>query len=105
MEKRTKRARSGESIAETLVAVLIMALVFLMLTTAVMAAARINAALKNPDVAYTAADPAAPIDDSYGLTIRVGVQEAVDAHAKLYQSENGYYYYEFTESTPGGAGD
>ena len=47
---------NGESIAETLVAVLLMSLAFLMLVGAVVTAARINDRVRNSDVTFAAAD-------------------------------------------------
>ena len=87
----TKR---GESISETLVAVLIMAMVFTMLTGSVVTAARINSRLKNDEAAFVAG---ASVDaDGWGVTFSMNDQTRHQA-ATLYQTENGYYYYEYTE--------
>lgn len=96
MKRKGKNTRAGESIAETLVAVLIMALVFLMLTTAVTSAARINSKVKNASNAPDAASE--PADEAYGLSVRVGENAAVETTAKLYKTEKGYYYYEYDPS-------
>ncbi|MBP5167494.1 MAG: hypothetical protein ILP09_09580 [Oscillospiraceae bacterium] len=96
MKRKEKNTRAGESIAETLVAVLIMALAFLMLTTAVTSAARINSAVKNEASAPDTAS--APADQAYGLSVRVGGSAEKNTTATLYKTENGYYYYEYDPS-------
>ncbi len=90
-----RRANAGESIAETLVAVLIMALCFLMLATAVMAAARMNNAIKNKDVAFDTASAGSDevIDDAYAVNITIG-DKTGSVSAALHKTANGYYYYE-----------
>lgn len=87
-----RAANAGESIAETLVAVLIMALVFLMLTAAVMASARMNARLRNEDVTFETASNELIADD-YPVVITVGGASGT-VNAALYKTANGYYYYE-----------
>lgn len=87
-----RRANAGESIAETLVAVLIMALVFLMLAAAVMAAARVNNTIKNEDVAFdTASDEV--VNPAYAVDITIGSKTG-SVSAALHKTANGYYYYE-----------
>ena len=86
-----KRSRAGESIAETLVAVLIMALVFLMLSSAVTSAVRINGELKNQETVFSTGDRET---EDVVLTVAVDAQTPVSANAKHHRS-NGYCYYEY----------
>ena len=86
-----KRSRAGESIAETLVAVLIMALVFLMLSTAVTSAVRIDAELKNQETGFST-DGRETTD--VALTVAVDAQTPVSVNVKHHRS-NGYCYYEY----------
>ena len=90
---RKLRMKRGESISETLIAVLIMALMFTMLTGAVITAARINSRLKNDEAAFRAGTE---VDgaDGWGVVLRMGDQQYRQS-AKLYETENGYYYYEY----------
>ena len=92
-----KRAHAGESIGETLVAVLLLSLIFLMLTGAVTSAARLNASLRNEDVTFSAG-VAQPGD--WRVNVRMGA-ESRSYRAELFRSggsEDGhvYYYYEYT---------
>ena len=91
-----RRRNRGESISETLVAVLLLSLAFLVLTGSTLTAARINDSLKNEDAVFTAGTAVSPAN--WHVTLRMGVQENRQA-ATLYETENGYYYYEYT-STP-----
>ena len=96
---RRKRARAGESIGETLVAVLLLSIIFLMLTGAVTSAARLNASLRNEDAAFSAGTTPAGAGD-WQVTVRMGVQSR-SYHAALFRSGGGddghaYYYYEYT---------
>ena len=87
---RRRRANAGESIAETLVAVLLMTLVFLMLTGAVVTAAHINEAIKNEQSAFSVGET--PGELNVTLTID-GWGESDPIPVNAYQSE-GYTYYE-----------
>ena len=94
-----RRARAGESIGETLVAVLLLSLIFLMLTGAVTSAARINASLRNEDVAFSAGSVPSGAGD-WRVNVRMG-SESRSYHAALFRSGGGddghaYYYYEYT---------
>ncbi len=88
MKKHRKIA--GETLTETLVSVLIVALVFLFLTGAVMSAAKVNEKARPEEAAF---QKGAAESDSFSVTVSVGaVSETVDA--TLYKTGNGYYYYE-----------
>ena len=90
---RKLRSAAGESISETLVSVLIISIVFLMLTTAVMTAAKINHAMKNEKAAFAVGDKVST--DGWGVTLQMG-DDSQHVSASLYQTENGYRYYEYT---------
>ena len=87
------RAKAGESIAETLVAVLIMSLVFLMLAAAVVTSARVNGSFKNEEAAFETGS-AELINDDFHVTISVDGVSGGIVSADLYRTENGYCYYE-----------
>ena len=87
------RAKAGESIAETLVAVLIMSLVFLMLAAAVVTSARVNGSFKNEDAVFET-DSVELIDDDFSVTISVDGVSGGIVSADLYRTANGYCYYE-----------
>lgn len=93
---------TGETLVETLVATLIMGLVMLMLCTAIVSAAKINATAKANDITFNhlAEEDAAPA--SVGMTVTIdpaidGVADitltTTDNKIKGYE-QNGYYYYE-----------
>lgn len=89
------KRKTGESIAETLVAVLILSLAFLMLSGAVVTAANVNKAAKNEDVAFsTGGTPTATV---VRIEIdRVPSDSSPEIDITLYETGNGYYYYEAT---------
>ncbi len=82
--KKKLRSRGGETLLETLLSIMVIALALAMLTTAVVAATRINAKLQevNQDFSYQA-------DSSTSGTVLIGSgsKEAVISE------NNGYYYY------------
>ena len=94
------RQKTGETIAETLVAVLIIAIAFVILTGAVAAAARVNERIKNDEEAF---QDAGLNESSISFSLKVYQQtilsDGVDAgtasamlHYKAGASD-GYYYY------------
>ena len=91
MKNRLKQ-KTGESIAETLVAVLIMAVAFLMLTGAVVTAARINNRIKNADVSFAAGTSEEPSPSKVTISLD-GIAAEVEVTVYQTETENGYYYY------------
>lgn len=95
MKKMINRLKKnkGETIAEALVAVLIMELVFVFLANAVVTSAGINAKARNTDVSF---EVGTPVPGSYSAVITQngsplpGTSVAVD----LYKTDSDYYYYE-----------
>ncbi len=70
-----------------------MALVFLMLSSAVTSAARVNATLDNRETAFTTEEA---VTTDCALTVTVSGQSPVSVQAKHYQT-NGYCYYEYRD--------
>lgn len=90
------RSRSGETLAEVLIAVLIVSLTFLFLSGAVVSASKVNASVKNEEVAFKVAgggDTVLGISDPDGR-VSVTIGGAFVSGVTLYQTGNGYYYYE-----------
>ena len=90
IKKKTK-SRAGETIAETLVAVLIIALAFVMLCGAVGAAARVNASANNNHTAFTATEKGTATA-TVNLTLG-SFNETATYSVKTYGNEI-YTYYE-----------
>ena len=91
--KERLKNRLGESLAETLVALLIAALAVMMLAAAIVSAARINAGLKNEDVAFRKAQT--PTSSSVSLTMDNGTPVSVTVN--VYETQNDYVYYEYAD--------
>ena len=86
------RSNKGESISEALVAILVVSLAAVMLSGAITTSASINNKIKESDVSFSAQGSS---DDS--IKIRVRAQRNIfeeERTAKLYETENGYYYYD-----------
>lgn len=94
--------RSGESLVETLVATLIMGLVMLMLCTAIVAAAKINATARANDPSFD--QTAASVQKLNDMSVLISPDTAGVTGGTLgsgeggpinaYKTENGYYFYE-----------
>ena len=84
----------GETIAEALVAVLIMELVFVFLANAVVTSAGINARARNTDVSFEVNGTMVP--GSYSAVIKQNgsVISGASSPVDLYKTDSGYYYYE-----------
>ncbi len=82
--------RRGETLIESLVSILIVALVFAFFATAAVTAGRINAKTRNTDVSFHYDESAAPQDGVVKLTGRSGTVS--QSSIALYEN-NGYYYY------------
>ncbi len=81
--------KAGETLGEVLVALLIVSLSFLILTGAVISAAKVNDKLKNEDVAFNT-EGATSTDTT---TIQID-GESVTVTVALHRTDNGYYYYD-----------
>ena len=89
------KSRSGESIAETLVTMIILSLAVLMLAGAVVTSARVNKQADNTDTAFSTEDVTTT---SGTVTITDSSQGGTDAtisiKTNLYTTQNKYQYYE-----------
>lgn len=94
-------SQAGESIGETLVAMLIVVMTFSFLTGAVVAAARVNTRLRNQNISFDTSSPETL--SHYTITVSSGGTpvETLDPDdtssglaVTLQKTENGYYYYE-----------
>ena len=89
----------GETLVETLVATLIMGLVMLMLCTAIVSAAKVNASFKadeavfNQTAVQAVSDMTVVITPNLGGASPVTLKAGSDGKIKAYK-QNGYYYYE-----------
>ena len=101
MKKLTKN--TGETIAETLVAVLITTMALTILAGAIVTAARVNAREKNQNEALILTqvtdDENTAIEDLGAVKIAIkegsniiSISQGTSAHK--YRTKNGYYYYE-----------
>ncbi len=87
------KAKFGESIAETLVAVLVLALAFLMMVGAVTASARVNSRVKNVGEDDDDSVPQAKGKATVSVSLDGIDTLTVTATPQLYEV-NGNYYYE-----------
>lgn len=88
------RSTSGETIAETLVTMIILSLAVLMLAGAVVTSARINSKADNTDTAFTAATTS-PSERYINFTYESGSGEKkIDVPINYYKTGNDYIYYE-----------
>lgn len=90
----------GETLVETLVATLIMGLVMLMLCTAIVSAAKINATAKANDITFDQS-AATKIEEHFTVAVTTpnggSVDMKVEDSAKkieAYATQNGFVYYE-----------
>ncbi len=85
------KSRLGETIAETLITVLIAALGMMLLAGAIVTAARINASLTNEDIAFKQA--AASSLETVSVALDGGTPCSVPVN--VYETQNHYTYYEY----------
>jgi len=90
------KKNKGETIAEALVAVLIMELVFVFLANAVVTSAGINARARNTDVSFEVGTVINTSD--YSAVIKNNGYSVISTEVDLYRTgsdaDNAYYYYE-----------
>ena len=96
---RVRRANAGEMIVETLVSMLVVALSVLMMAGAVQSAARVNSRMKNEDKVFAVNAGALSSSGSVSISYHYQVPGSSgtytsDVDVTMYQTENGYYYYE-----------
>ena len=86
------RSKKGETLIETLTALLVATFVVLFLTTSIVVAARINKKIKDTDTSLRYDNAA--VSDSYSVTVTQDNGTGVGSVAvKEYTDESGYYRY------------
>ena len=101
------KSNSGETLAETLVAILIAALSIVMVTTSVIVAARINDKAKKEDVSFVIGTPTevGTVYASFSLDHAIDSEQTPEAISVVVRSTaNGYYYYDYKTETGSGTG-
>ena len=91
------RSTSGETIAETLVTMIILSLAVLMLAGAVVTSARVNKKADNTDTAFTAATTPSATKNvviTYKPKTGTETQKQIEVPTSFYETENDYQYYE-----------
>ena len=88
--------QKGETLVETLVSLLIIVLVIVFLTGSAVAAAKINAKIRDTDVSFRYSDTLSEGNAQLRLSCRSG--QTGSTSVEVYQ-ENGYRYY-VSEDTP-----
>lgn len=106
MKKRNITARiketSGETIAETLVTMIILSLSVLMITGAVVTAAKGNEKADNTETAFVVSDESTVKTSVQPVTIGEqagGIQ--VNGTVTVYETENSYFYYDSAAGSTG----
>lgn len=87
---------SGETLVETLVSALIMGFVMLMLCTAIVAAAKVNAAVDLEGTSSNFTGGTGSAVSSVDMTVTIGektLSTGENGKIRAYE-QNGYYYYE-----------
>lgn len=90
------RAQAGETLPETLVALLIVVTTFLFLTGAVVAAGRVNDSMKNDAVAFRVNRDTDEPTPSFEVVLDMDVGEDKTVTVYKQEAENGYVYYTTT---------
>lgn len=86
------RSRRGETLVETLVSLLIVVLVMAFLATSIVAATRVNAKMRDADVAVRYDGTSGPAS----LTVSSGRgTSSFTVPVEKYTTENGYCYYTY----------
>lgn len=90
--------KRGETLVESLVSILLVTFIMLFLSTAIVAAARINRQLRDTDISYKSDQDRTASAGT--LTVEGDNQVTVTSPILVYESENGYVYYRYGEVTP-----
>ena len=93
------KSDAGETLVETLISTLIVSAVVLMLSTAVVTAAGINAKADQVDASFDEADAMTP-DDADQYELKVGDEtvslSGTNQQAQLFE-QNGYVFYQYAK--------
>ena len=87
---------AGETIAETLVTMIVLSLAVLMLAGAVVTSAKVNKKAENTDTAFKAADTSLikNVVITYKTKGGTGAETRIEVPTNYYETENDYRYYE-----------
>lgn len=98
---KTHRKHAGESITETMVAMLIVAFSVLFLANAVVSAARVNSRIKNGDEEFSFLGDSSVRSAEVTILLPQGDDPSISVTkpVQLYQSEKDYVYYDY-HATP-----
>ena len=93
--KKKLQSKAGETIAETLVTMIILSLAVLMLAGAVVTAARINKKADNTGTAFFVEAATVTNDSSVIITdsSKIGTEGKITVPVTLYKTKNNYQYY------------
>ena len=95
MSMRKLLSKKGESIAETLVATLIISMAFIVLAGAIVTAAKINAKIDNTKNALDVApDKRSVTSGDVVFSDEAGDETYSETGLSIYSTPNGYIYYE-----------
>lgn len=88
------RSQRGDTLVETLAALLIVVLTMVFLATSIVTAARINAGVRETDTSLHY-DGSAPVQGTLTITRQggTGTGSAVRKSVSVYETEGGYRYY------------
>ena len=89
------RSQRGDTLVETLAALLIVVLTMAFLATSIVAAARINAGVRETDTSLHYDGNAAPVQGTLTITRQggTGTGSTVNKNVSVYETEGGYRYY------------
>ena len=93
------RNRRGETLIESLAAVLLVTIVMVGLCTAVASAARVNAKVRDTDVSFQYADGETPTTVNITVTENNATKDTFQANS--YTAKNGYHYYQYQKQGAG----
>ena len=87
-------SESGETMVETLCAMLVIVLSMMFLAQAVMSAARANAALEAQDVSFVQGEGTKVGSATLEVSELGGAGDSVTAEVDVFETEGGYLYYD-----------
>lgn len=92
-------SQRGDTLVETLAALLIVVLTMAFLATSIVTAARINAGVRETDTSLHYDGSAVPVQETLTITRQggTGTGSAVRKSVSVYETEGGYRYYVYQE--------
>lgn len=88
-----QRDNKGETIVETLVAILIVAVCFIMLETSIITATKLNISAENENAPFVK-DKSTKVSCTITIDRGSATSNEGDDRYKCYKTSTGYYYYE-----------